>query len=87
LESQLSHEKAQRKTERFFWIFVVVFLVEAYLASNVGWWQFTLVTALAIVFLIGIANWMEVPWIVRHLEACLAIASNRFKSDASKETE
>jgi len=86
LESQLSEEKAERRVERFFFIFAVSILLDViffkFLDSG---WAFTVITVLVLIMLVGVANWMEVPWVVRHLELCLSWLSGRFGSTRGEE--
>jgi hypothetical protein len=85
LESQLSDERAQRRVERFFFLFVIAILFDAMLSKYLdSGWAFTVLTVLILILLIGVANWMEVPWIVRHLEACLSWMSGRKPSDETE---
>ena len=89
LEAQLAQEKAERKKERFFSLFAFILVADYYVGINAGWWPYTVVTILLVIFLIGMANWMEVPWVVRHLEALFAMLSRRLsgKTDEGNEPE
>lgn len=86
LESQLQEEKAERRIERFFWIFGLTVLSDVLiykiLDSN---FIFILFFSLELAGLIALANWLEVPWIVRPLEALF----NRYlgQTTAPKEEE
>jgi hypothetical protein len=78
LESQLSGERAERRVERFFFLFVISILFDAILYKYLdSGWAFTVLTVMILILLIGVANWLEVPWVVRHLEACLVWMSGR----------
>jgi hypothetical protein len=78
LESQLSGERAERRVERFFFLFVIAIMFDAILYKYLdNGWAFTVLTVMILILLIGVANWLEVPWVVRHLEACLAWMSGR----------
>ena len=53
-------------------MFLTAMLADALLALILPGWAFTFLNILLLILLIGLANWLEVPWVVRHLEACLA---------------
>lgn len=73
VETELAEEKAERKRERFFYLTGIIVLVDCilfkFLDANLPN-LFIVLVSLAI--MIGLANWLEVPWVVRPLEAILA---------------
>jgi hypothetical protein len=88
LESKLEEEKSQRKIERFFWILalsiVSLCLLIKFLDNTLGTLFLML---LCIILLIGCAQWLEVPWIVKHLETVFKIISRRLDRQGSKTHE
>ena len=73
----------ERKQERFFWIFVIVALINVLVGSLAPWYVETIFLIFSIIGLIGCANWLGVPWVVTHLERWL----DRVSNSKSKETE
>lgn len=71
LEKRIEREQDQRKEERYFWIFAVVLLVAGYVTPNLSWSLIPL-TLLAVVFLIALAEWLGVQWVVVPLRTVLA---------------
>lgn len=68
LESQLSEERAQRRCERFFWALAVLALLTV-LITTLAPWQASIVGLLfSLLIAIGLGKWLEVPFIVAHLE-------------------
>lgn len=74
LEGQLSELKATVKIERFFWVFgISVLLYILALKLDLGMTGAAVVGFLLIVFLIGLAGHLQVPWVVKHLEFGLSV--------------
>lgn len=72
LESQLQEERANRKTERFFFIFAVTLLADAILIKFLEDWLATLfIIVFSIILILGLAHWLEVPQVIRPLERLL----------------
>jgi Flp pilus assembly protein TadB len=88
LESQLAEEKAERKKERFFLLSAISALIWVLIsiALNNSWLS-TLLFVVLLVWLIGLANWLEVPWVVRHYEECLAWMTRKSNKNFEQETE
>lgn len=88
LEAQLQNEKTERRIERFFWIFALSIFLEVFLYkfldSN---FAFGLITCLVLAGLTSLANWLEVPWIVRFLEILFHRLSGGIKGSKEKEPE
>jgi hypothetical protein len=86
LEPRLQQEKSERRIERFFWILAVTILGDCILMKFMdSVFSSLFIILLSLVLLIGMAQWLQVPWIVRHLEALLARYSG--KAAAADETE
>ncbi|GAB0117474.1 hypothetical protein Acid7E03_15460 [Acidisoma sp. 7E03] len=87
LESRLEEEKAQRKIERFFWLLGVTVLIDCILFKFEGTvLPNAFIILISLVFLIGCARWLEVPWVYVFLVQCF----NRFsqtKQSASPSAE
>jgi hypothetical protein len=88
LEAQLQNEKTERRIERFFWVFSLSIFLEVflykYLDSN---FAFGLITCLVLAGLTSLANWLEVPWIVRFLEILFHRLSGGVKRPTEKEPD
>ena len=84
LEEQLGQLRAERKVERFFWILTVSGILNAFLDSFIPWGAAATLLLFSLILLIGAARWLEVPWVVRHLERWFDRAS---MTRASNETE
>lgn len=70
LEYQIEHLRTERKQERFFWLLAVTALLNVGVAS-IGVANEVVFLLFSLIFLIGAAKWLEVPWIVYHLEKWL----------------
>jgi hypothetical protein len=75
LELQLEVVKTERKQERFFWIFGVVGLMNVIIVNSTPWYGASCFLLFSLIFLIAAARYLEVPWIVQHLERWLDRAS------------
>lgn len=71
LGQQLETIKTERKQERYFWIFCVVALLNVIVISFAPVLASGTFLIFSLIALIGLASWLEVPWIVRHLERWL----------------
>jgi len=69
----LENAKTARRIERFFWILVITALFDCLLFKLLdAWFPQTFIILLSIIFLIGLANWLEVPFVTIHPERVLA---------------
>lgn len=68
LESQIQEERAQRRCERFFWALAVLGLVSVMMSALAPWHASLLCLLFSLLIAIGLAKWLEVPFIVAHLE-------------------
>ena len=84
LELQIEQLRAERKIERFFWLFALVAITTTFIVSFVPWGAGATLVLFALIFLIGAARWLEVPWVARHLERWFDRAS---MTKARNETE
>ena len=84
LEAELESERTGRKRERFGWIMAVVGLFLITVSIFVPWYSWTAIFPFSILFLIVMAEELEVPWIVSRLERLF----DRFgKTKPTQETE
>ena len=84
LEAELESERTGRKRERFGWIMAVVGLFLITVSIFVPWYSWTAIFPFSILFLIVMAEELEVPWIVSRLERLF----DRFgKAKPTQETE
>jgi hypothetical protein len=70
LELQLEKEKTERKQERFFWMMGAGTLVGV-LASGLGHGATLIFTIFFLLFLLALAKWLEVDWIIKPLSDVL----------------
>jgi len=68
LQEQIEQQKTERKQERFFWFFTVTALLNVLFSSLAPWHAATVFLIFSLIGLIGLAKWLEVPWVVTHLE-------------------
>ena len=68
LENSLQANNSERRTERFFWIFLSTSFLNVIIGSLAPGPVWSIFLILSIILLIGCARWMEIPWIVTHLE-------------------
>lgn len=68
LESQLQGERAERRCERFFWALAVLALVTVLITALAPWQSSVLCLLFSLVIAIGLGKWLEVPFVVAHLE-------------------
>ena len=89
LESQIANEEAERRKERFFWIFAITTMINAGVVLVNDSLAVILIFLMSIVFLMGMANWLEVPLVVRNLERLLNAAEKKIlgKKDNMEESE
>lgn len=75
LERQLQREQEQRKEERFVWVFATSLLFDVIAFGQVGALPSVGLLILQIIFLIAMAKWLGVDFVVvaleRFLEKCL----------------
>jgi hypothetical protein len=84
LEAELESERTGRKRERFGWIMAVVGVFLITVSIFVPWYSWTAIFPFSILFLIVMAEELEVPWIVSRLERLF----DRFgKAKPTQETE
>ena len=67
LEQALRHEAGQRKTERFFWIFALIGMIDV-LVGVVNAWALTMLVPFELILLLGLANWLDVDFVKRPLQ-------------------
>jgi Mg2+/citrate symporter len=84
LEAELESVQTARKRERFYWIIAIMVLFLVTFSNLVPWYVWTAIFPLSILFLVGMAVELEVPWIVSRLERLF----DRFhRSKPKQETE
>lgn len=68
LEESVEHYRAEFRRERFVYIFIIAVLFDALMLSiaPIGAASFAIVASL--ILLIGLAKWLEFPWVVTELE-------------------
>ena len=76
LQEQIEHQRTERKQERFFWFFAVTALLNVLFFTLAPWAAAICFLLFSLVGLIGLAKWLEVPWVVTHLERWLEKAGN-----------
>lgn len=84
LEAYIEQQKTERKQERFFCLFTVCALINTLISALTTWHTWLVLMLFTLILLIGVATWLEVPWVVRHLERWLERLS---RSKADDETE
>ena len=84
LQEQIEQQRTERKQERFFWFFAVSSLLNVIFFSLAPWLAASCFLLFSLVGLIGLAKWLEVPWVVTHLTKMLNLAH---KANGDKGTE
>lgn len=77
LQEQLELQRTERKQERFFWFFAVTALANVIVGSLAPWYAASIFVLFSLTGLVALASWLEVPWIVRHLERWLDRAHSK----------
>ncbi len=63
--------RSEFKKERFVYIFIIISLIDGGIAEKYGNSATWLSVIASLVLLLGLANWLEFPWIMVHLERWL----------------
>lgn len=79
---QLADIKAERKQERFFWVFAIVIISVSISFSMISWGGIV-IALLALIMLLCLSHWLEVPFAKAPLERCLSYLM-RDKDDSSE---
>jgi hypothetical protein len=87
LENQLLECKANFNKERFVYIFTIVTLVDVCIGWSAPSSVFATLIVASIIILIGLANWLEFPWVVENLGRWLTMIERRFSGQKQDETE
>jgi hypothetical protein len=88
LESLLEEEKAQRRIERFFWIFGLTILFDCILFKFLdASFPESFIIALSIILLIGLAKWLEVPFVAIYLDRAFTRFMGRQRGKSEDLTE
>ena len=75
LQTQVETLRTERKHERYFWILGTIALLNVIIDCMSGWYGRLTFLLFSLLFLIAAAKWLEVPFIVHHLEKWFARAS------------
>lgn len=67
LEDELLERTTRFNNERFVYLFVIVVLVDAFMGSFAPGTVFGFLIISSLILLIGLAKWLEFPWIIEHL--------------------
>lgn len=87
LENELLERTARFNKERFVYIFVIVGLIDAFLGSFVPRSVFAFLMVWSLILLIGLANWLDFPWIIEHLTRWEHLFFRRFERKKDIETD
>ena len=68
LEDELQTIRAERRTERFFWSFCLIAVLNVYVASHSPVLATVTCILFSLILSLGLAKWLEVPWLSRYLE-------------------
>jgi hypothetical protein len=68
LEESVQHLRAEFRRERFVYIFVITVLVDSLMLAQAPVSAAWFVVVASLVLLIGLAKWLEFPWVVTALE-------------------
>lgn len=59
---------------------MIAIFAEENFSMVIHWTAFIFISILVLILLIGVARWMEVPWVVRHLERSINYLMRNGKS-------
>lgn len=68
LEESVEHLKAEFRKERFVYIFIIAALFDTLMLAVAPAMASSFVLVATIILLIGLAKWLEFPWVVTELE-------------------
>ena len=89
LENELSARSSRFNKERFAYYFAIITLVDALVGSFVPTSVFLFLIVASIILLIGLANWLEFPWVITHLVRWLNLLERKVtdKAGGAEKTE
>jgi hypothetical protein len=85
LEAQMEAFKKDRKQERFFWVLAVIALTNAIMLSYLPWYGALIFLLFSLLLLIAASNYLEAPWVLKHLELWFERASASQKGPTETE--
>ncbi len=71
LENTIECLKAELRKERFVYIFIIISMFDGLMLSTGNEGLFLYFLFMSLIILIGLANWLEFPWVVVNLEKFL----------------
>lgn len=84
VENELLERTAQFRKERFVYIFVIITLLDSLFISFAPQNVSIFLCLASLILLIGLANWLEFPWIITHLERWHAALLSKFEGKKSE---
>ena len=86
LKQRLAHEIEGRRTERFYWVFALIIVLDVIVFPQLGWVLFW-IFLLQVIFLIGLARWLHIDPVVvllqRLFDRHLAVGAKKDHDEAS----